>query len=310
MMRETLIQSLDDRSLAVRLRGVEKSFRKKAALRGVDLSVPDGSVYVLVGPNGAGKTTSLRVLLDLVRADRGTTEVLGVPVPEEGPWARAQIGFVPDAHDFGYITLPVEAFLAHHRSYFPTWDDAYADRLSQLLEIPMDSPFGRLSKGQARRVQLVMALAHRPPLLLLDEPTDGLDPLARDLFLSLLTDHLAQTPTTVLISTHLVHEIEGLGDHLGVIKKGRVVAQLPREALQAKLRQFRATVPEEWQAPPEIEAAAIRRRQSQREIQWTLWGDPEELSARLAASGATVQEAEPLTLDLATRALLTLENPS
>nr|XP_061810387.1 nod factor export ATP-binding protein I-like [Nerophis lumbriciformis] len=170
-------------------------------LDGLGLTVPEGAVYVLVGPNGAGKSTTLKALAGLVRVDGGRAEALGLELPEHGAEARAQIGFVADSPDFGYPRLRVSA-----------------------LEVPLESRFGKLSKGQKRRVQLIQALAHRPALLLLDEPTDGLDPLARDLVFGLLAEHLAESPTTALISTHLVHELEGLADCLGVLDRGQLRA--------------------------------------------------------------------------------------
>lgn len=301
------LQALEGSPLAVRTAGVAKRFGTKTALRGLDLAVPEGSVYVLVGPNGAGKTTSLRILLDLVTADSGTAEVLGGATGSEGAWVRAQIGYVPDIHDFGYPELSVGRFLHHHRSYFPAWDETYAQRLLGEFEISADDTFGTLSKGQARRVQLVQALAHRPPLLLLDEPTDGLDPLARDHLLGLLADHLAETSTTVLLSTHLVHEVEGLADHLGVLQKGRLVAQVPRPALHRGLHRLRAVVSEGWQCPPSLRRAALVRQTQNRDISWTVWGEAEELQAQLTASGATVRQWEALNLEEATRAFLSME---
>ncbi|MCH9651304.1 MAG: ABC transporter ATP-binding protein [Deltaproteobacteria bacterium] len=306
-MMDGFLQSLEGSPLAVRTTGLSKSFGAKKALRGLDLAVPEGSVYVLVGPNGAGKTTSLRILLDLVKADSGTSEVLGGATGSEGAWVRAQIGYVPDIHDFGYPELAVGSFLRHHRSYFPAWDETYALRLLSEFDISTEDTFGTLSKGQARRVQLVQAMAHRPPLLLLDEPTDGLDPLARDHLLGLLADHLAGTPTTVLLSTHLVHEVEGLGDHLGVLRGGRLVAQLPRTTLHLGLHHLRATIPEGWQSPPRLLEAAIVCQTQKRDISWTVWGDSEELQAQLSASGADLRHWEALNLEAATRAFLSMK---
>ena len=110
----------------------------------------------------------------------------------------------------------------------------------------------QLSKGQARRVQLLLALAHRPSILLMDEPTDGLDHVARDGMLELLAEHLADTPTTALISTHRVYEIEKLVDHVGIIRGGRLLAQMHTDALRSRLRRYSADVPEAWQPEDSI----------------------------------------------------------
>ena len=226
-MASVLPTHLGDGAFAVATRGLRKQFGKEVALRGIDLQVPEGAVYVLVGPNGAGKSTTLKILLDLVRADAGAAEVFGLDPRARGPDVRAQIGYVPERHDWGYGWMRVGRLLEHHAAFYPRWDPQYAAHLARAFELRMDRKFGKLSKGQGRRVQLAMALAHRPPLLLLDEPTDGLDPVMRDETLGLLAEHLAETPTTVLISTHLVHEIEGNGRLPGSDARGRARRPAP-----------------------------------------------------------------------------------
>src|SRR5689334_1654463 len=124
--------------------------------------------------------------------------------------------------------------LEHVAAFYPSWDSAYAEHLVKALDIRLDRRTGSLSKGQARRVQLVMAMAHRPPLLLLDEPTEGLDPVARRQLLTLVSEHLSDSPTTMIIATHHVHEVENLADHVGALNAGNLVAQMSRDELDAK----------------------------------------------------------------------------
>jgi len=306
-MRTTLPTALPEGDKAIVTRELQKRFGSTKALLGVDLSVPEGAFYVLVGPNGAGKSTLLRILMDLVRADGGSAGVLRLDSRNQGPAVRAHIGYVPELHRWENGWMRVSDLLRHHSAYFPTWDVEYAARLVARLRIESRARYGRLSKGQARRVQLVLALAHRPPVLLLDEPTDGLDPVAREETLSILADHLAERPASVLVSTHLVHEIERLADHLGVIAGGRLHAQLPTSSLQARLRRYRAGIPEGWVAPSELEGSVLRRRDQGREILWTVWGEDDEVIERLAASGATVREVSRLTLEEAVVTILGTE---
>lgn len=289
---------------AVATQGLVKRFGRETALDGVDLRVPEGAAYVLVGPNGAGKSTTFRVLLDLVRADAGTAEVLGLDPRARGPEVRAQIGYVPERHDWGYGWMPVGRLLEHHAAYFPAWDREYAARLARAFDLRLDRKFGRLSKGEARRVQLTLALAHRPPLLVLDEPTDGLDPVMLDETLGLLAEHLAETPTTMLVSTHQIHQVDRLADHVGVMRGGKLVVQLPREALHRGLRRYRAEVPEEWTGAPELNGSVLRGGSLGREIQWVVWGEEREVVERLTRAGATVRDTAPLTLEDAVIALL------
>jgi ABC-2 type transport system ATP-binding protein len=284
-------------------RAVAKRYGREFALLGVDLQVPEGAVYVLVGPNGAGKTTTMKLLLGLIAPDGGEVEVLGLDPRRDGPLVRANIGYVPERGDWGYGYMRVGRMLEHHAAYFPAWDWQYAAKLANDFGLDLAKPMGKLSKGLSRRVHLLMALAHRPPLLLLDEPTDGLDPVMRDETVGILAQHVADTGCTVLISTHVVHEVDRLADHLGVMRGGRLTAQLPREVLHRMLRRYRADVPAEWSGAPGL-AGVVKRGGVGREIQWSVWGDEGEVARRLAESGATVRDAAPLTLEDAAVALL------
>ena len=305
-MNLDLYRPLEGGPATIVTRGLCRRFGNDVALDGLDLTVPEGAVYVLVGPNGAGKTTTLRTLLDLVRPDAGEARIFGQPVGADGPELRGRIGYVPDTHDFGYGNLRVDHLLDHHATYYPTWDAAYAEELVDQLDIRRSVKYGKLSKGQARRVQLVLALAHRPALLLLDEPTDGLDPVVREIVLTLLIDHLATTPTTVLVSTHLIHEVEGIGDTLGALRQGRLVAQLGRDELELKLNRYLIELREGTEIPTELGERILRRKDGPREAEWILWGDRDAASERLRAGGATVREVRPLGLEEATRVLLTM----
>lgn len=296
--------------MAVETRTLVKRFGRTTALAGVDLTVPEGAVYVLVGPNGAGKSTTLKVLLDLVVADSGRAEVAGLDTHANGPRVRARIGYVPERQDAAYGWPRVGALMRYHAGYFPSWDAAYASELSKQFGIRPEMRFDRLSKGQQRRVQLLLALAQRPSVLVMDEPTDGLDPAMREQMLSTLADHMARFPTTVLVSTHLVHETERLGDHLGVMLEGRVEVQCTRETLRRRLRRYRIQVPDGWRGAPALGDAVIRRNGSRREVAWTIWGDEADVSARLRAAGATVRQVDPLTLEESALALLTRQAPA
>jgi ABC-2 type transport system ATP-binding protein len=304
-MTSPLPLSLGNEDLAVATTGLRKRFDDVDALAGVNLQVPVGSVYLLVGPNGAGKTTLLKILLDLVRPTAGTAQVFGFDSVAAGPDARARIGYVPERQDWGYSWMRVERLLQHHSVYFPNWDAEYAARLVEAFGIRLQAKYGKLSKGEARRTQLVMALAHRPPLLLLDEPTDGLDPVMRDELFGILSGHLAETPTTVLVSTHIVHEMERLADHMGVLRAGRLQTQLPLNQLRLQLRRYRAEVPDGWSGPSGLNGAVLRRQDAPRAIQWTVWGEEEDIVRRLTSAGAAVREVTPLSLEDATLALLT-----
>ena len=305
-MSELIPTRLNAPEPAVETVALAKRFGRRLALDRMDMTVPRGAVYVLVGPNGAGKTTTLRILLDLVRADGGEARVLGLDTVKAGAEVRARCGYLPERQDAGYGWMKVQQLLDHHARFRTNWDPGYATRLVERLEVRDHTRFGKLSKGEARRVQLVMALAHRPPLLLLDEPTDGLDPVMRDEALAILSDHVAETGGTLVISTHLVYEVEGLGDHLGVLRDGVLRAQLDRETLRRRLLRYTLEVPEGWDGVRELNESIVRRTGAGREVAWTIWGEEEEVMARLKGGGATVRELEPLTLEEAAVALLAM----
>jgi ABC-2 type transport system ATP-binding protein len=288
---------------AVTTHGISKCYGRETALSDVSLRVPEGAVYVLVGSNGAGKSTTLKVLMNLERADAGTAEIHGRDTVRRGPEARAQVGYVPERPAHGYRWATCRGLLKHVAAYYPTWDHSYADRLGLAFGLRLDRTVATLSKGESRRLQLVLALAHRPPVLLLDEPTDGLDSMVRSRTLSLLAEHLADTPTTILISTHQIHELESLADHVGVLRDGRLVAQMPRDRLQSIVGRYRVEVPMGWQATPELQVAGARAN-GVREAQWTLVGDQRELIDRLTLAGAHVRDVQPLALADAALAVL------
>jgi ABC-2 type transport system ATP-binding protein len=294
-------------AFAVATHGLSMRYGSETALAGVDLRVPEGAVYILIGPNGAGKSTAMKVLLNLERPDAGRAEVFGLDTAMRGPEVRAQIGYVPEqhAHDYGWMTCG--RLIEHVAAHYPAWDHAYAAHRIDGFGIRGERKVGTLSKGEARRLQLVLALAHRPPLLLLDEPTDGLDPVVRNRTLAQLAEHLADTPTTVVIATHHISEVESLADHVGVLDAGRLVAQMTRDELRRTVRRYRVEVPEGWQAPPDLRSASLRRSRGGREAQWTLVGEERDVTARLAATGATIRDVTPLALEEAALAFLSEE---
>lgn len=303
-MTSGIPMQLETEHPAIRTEGLIKDYKRTRALAGLNLTVPEGAVYLLVGPNGSGKTTTMKILLDLVRSDEGEAEVFGLSPIDDGAKVRAQIGYVPEGRIPGYEWMKVGHLIRHHAAYYPSWDGAYADSLVQRLEIDERARFKNLSKGESRRVQLVLALAHRPPLLLLDEPMDGLDPLVRDRVIEQLVDHISENPTTVLASTHHIQEMEKLADHMGILHQGSLLSQNTREDLHRSLRRYFIEVPEGWETPLELQDVLIHANGSGPELAWAIWGEEEQVSGALTASGATVRSVSTLQLEEAAVALL------
>ncbi|PRY41489.1 ABC transporter ATP-binding protein [Umezawaea tangerina] len=199
--------------LALRTDGVGKRYRKGWALRDCTLALPAGGVIALVGPNGAGKITLLRLVVGLPAPSTGTVEVLG---RDATPHTLSRIGFLAQDHPL-YKRFTVAETLRFGRARNLRFDQGLAK-----LGIPLDPRVGTLSGGQQAQVALALALAKRPDLLVLDEPVAGLDPLARHEFLQVLMGAVAEGGVTVLFSSHVVHELERVCDHLVVLDQGRV----------------------------------------------------------------------------------------
>jgi len=207
--------------LAVETRALGKRYGRSWALQDCALEVPAGRIAALVGPNGAGKTTLLHLAVGLLRPDAGEVRVFGRD-PRDGPSVLADIGFVaqdtPVYRDFTAAELITMGGKLNRRR----WDAALArDRLAA-LGIPPDKPAGKLSGGQRAQVALALALAKRPRLLLLDEPIASLDPLARREFMQALMGAVAESETTVLLSSHLLADLERSCDYLIVLQTSRV----------------------------------------------------------------------------------------
>jgi ABC-2 type transport system ATP-binding protein len=208
--------------VALRATGLGKRYGARWALRDCTLEVPAGTVTALVGPNGAGKTTLLQMAVGLSRPSAGSLEVLGRSPRDEAATLLPHVGFV--AQDF---PLPrgftIAETLKLGRRLNTTWDDALACERLEALGLSPGEVVGHLSGGQRAQVALTLALAKRPELLLLDEPVASLDPLARHEFLATLMEAVTETGMTVILSSHIVADLERVCDHLVILSHARTV---------------------------------------------------------------------------------------
>jgi len=209
--------------------GVTKRFGD-FTLREVSFSVPPGYIVGLVGPNGAGKTTLMRLALGLIRADGGVVRLLGEDpaASRAAAAARARVGFVHDTPAC-YDYLSVERVAGIVAPFYPTWDSARFSRLLAGFGVPPKAKLRSLSRGTKMKFALALALSHRAEILLLDEPTGGLDPVFRDRLLDLLSDVIGDARTSVLFSTQLVTDLERIADFIVIIREGRVMFSGPKD---------------------------------------------------------------------------------
>jgi len=205
--------------------------RGKNVLDGVSFSIEPGQVVGLVGKNGAGKTTLLRIAMGMIEAQQGSVELFGLDPREQPIEVKQRVGYVSEDQILPPV-MRVEAVIDLHRGLFPTWDEAVAERLVERFEIPRRAKIKNLSKGQARQVALLCAIAHRPELLLLDEPAGGLDPAARREFLETSIRLLNETGSTILFSSHYMTDVERLADRIVMIHDGRVLIDTELDELR------------------------------------------------------------------------------
>lgn len=222
---------------AIRVDQLAKSYGPHQVLENVSLSIPAGQTCALLGRNGAGKTTTIRILLGLIPADAGTVYLGGIDPAVDPLKVRSQVGYLAeDQSMYGWMTpLELCRFLA---PFYPTWDTDLARVYLKRFEVPCNTRIGALSKGQTVKLGLVVALAHRPPIVILDDPAMGLDPIARKEFNRDLIEHLQTSGCTVLYSSHLLGEVEAVADAVAILDRGKIVRSGPTELLREEVKQI------------------------------------------------------------------------
>ena len=282
-------------NLAIETRDLRCSIGKGFQVTQMDMHVPRQSVYGFLGPNGAGKTTTIRLLLGLLKPDAGSITVLGRPMPEGYPDVLARTGYVPERPHV-YPSLTVSEAIRLHRSFYPTWDQRWADDLLKQFMLEPSRRVGSLSKGEAGKLLMLLALSQRPELLVLDEPTDGLDPVVRRDILAAVLEYVTDAEATVLISSHLVHELERICDWVGLMDGGRLVAELPMHEFKNGLKRLRLVAPPNEMTSPPFTVLSRERNPGAVE-QWLVRGWEPRMNDYLTSVGASVREVVDLDLE-------------
>ncbi len=253
------MSDMDRTDLAVEVSGLAFGYGRRRVLEGIDLTVPAGSVTGIVGINGVGKSTLLRVLAAELASRTGTVRVLG----RKPARAKILVGWVPDR-----VVLPrwmrVRDHLRLLEPFYPTWDADEAQRLLDLLGVELDARYSDLSKGQRALENLVCALAHRPRLLLLDEPFSGLDPFARKRVFEGVLDHLRAEGRTVVVVSHSLVDLERCVDRIALLRAGRIVLCEDLERLQQRTARVRVVLAED----------GLEENMQEKSVEWAPPGDP------------------------------------
>ena len=248
----------------IRTQGLSKRFRRTLVLDGLDLDVPEGSIYGLVGPNGVGKTTTIKVLMNIFAPSGGHCQVLGADSRSLAPRHFAQIGYVSENQELP-DWMTVGYFLKYLSHFYPTWDRELEAGLLRQFQLPLDRQLRHLSRGMKMKASLASSLAYRPKLIVLDEPFTGLDALVRD---ELIEGLLARSEgTTIFISSHDLGEIESFASHIGYLDGHKLQFSEELDALSARFREAVLTfetapaLPRQWPASwqqPEAVGPVIR----------------------------------------------------
>ncbi|HPA51204.1 MAG TPA: ABC transporter ATP-binding protein [Thermoanaerobaculia bacterium] len=279
---------------AIALRGVSKRYRF-FALDDVSFRLEPGQILGFVGPNGAGKSTTIRILMALVRPDAGDVEVLGCRMPDEQVRAKREVGFVSEE-----MRLFPGATIGWHvgfvRSVFPgAWDDRYAARLLQRFHLHREQRVKGLSHGEQVKAALLLALARRPRLLVLDEPTVGLDPVARQEVIGELMEVVRDEERSILFSSHNTLDVEQICDQIAFIDRGRIVDSGDKEAFLERWRRLSLELPATI-ALPEVPGVVDVAR-SARTAVVTVNAFEEALPAAYQRAGAVVRDVQRMTLE-------------
>lgn len=279
--------------LAFEVSGVSKSY-PHFALNDINLRLAKGEIMGFIGPNGAGKSTTIRILMGLIKADRGSVQVLGKDIPKLAASAKWDIGFASED-----MRLFKNASIGWHMNYmksiFPSWDEAYAKTLLSKFDLKPEQKMKGLSHGQRVKAGLLMMLARKPALLLLDEPTTGLDPVARHEVLNELMDVMLEDDRSILFSSHNTQDVEQLSDNITFLDKGHIVSSENKESYLEKWRRIRLELSSDTLLPALNGVVEQRRSGSMAVI--TVKNFNPDMAATYQCCGAHIQAIETMTLE-------------
>ena len=279
--------------LALELRGVSKRY-PHFHLDGIDMAIPTGTIMGFLGANGAGKSTTMRIILGMVTPDSGSVDVLGCAMPREQAAAKRDIGYLSED-----LSLYPDENLAWHMewmaSIFPSWDRDYAKQLVRTLYLNPEQKMQGQSHGQRVKAALLLALARRPRLLVLDEPTTGLDPVARHEVLAALMEVVADDSRTVLFSSQNTRDVEQIADRITFIDHGRIIDADDTANYMESWRRLRLDVPAGVQLPALPGTVGIEG--TGRAIMLTTRRFDPGVAAACVAAGATVRAVDTMSLE-------------
>ncbi len=277
----------------IEVKNLTKRFDGFAALDGLTMTVPTGSVYGLVGPNGSGKSTVIRHIMGIFRPDSGGVFIDGAPV-FENPTVKSRMAYIPD-DIFYFVQSSVRDMMHYYRGIYPTFDMERYEKLREVFGLNEKMPIRRMSKGMQKQAAFWLAMCLRPEVLVLDEPVDGLDPVMRRQVWSLLMADAAERGVTVLVSSHNLRELEDVCDHVGILDHGKLLLERSLSELQENITKVQLALPDERPLPEGLQL--VHETVNGRLRTLILRGDPQETLAQLQELQPLFLDALPLTLE-------------
>ncbi|WP_236600750.1 ABC transporter ATP-binding protein [Ktedonobacter sp. SOSP1-85] len=288
-------------SAAIELQNLEVKYGKRPAVNGLSLTVPAGAIFGFLGPNGAGKTTTIKTMLGLRKPDGGSVRVLGYDAVTQSLEVRGRVGYMSEVNSlYDFLTIPQHCAFCH--SVSTQWDQGMVDHYVSLFGLPTNSKVGTFSKGMKSQLALSLLMGSNPDLLILDEPTAGLDPVARHQVLNRLVAEIAAQGKTIFFSSHILSEVEAVADWVGIIRDGKLIVCDELDHLKQTQKVLKLTYVE---LPPAAEVTALRDlpgvmslEQEGRSVRLLTHGNVESLSQTIQARPHALRDVDIVDLDL------------
>lgn len=277
---------------AIELSKVEKRYGKKEVLKGLDMHVPEGAVYAFLGCNGVGKSTSVKLIVGQLIQDAGTVSVLGLDPRKNQVELRLKTGYVAENQKL-FNELKLREFCAFLRSFYPDWNQKTCEELVARFKLPMDGKLGSFSRGMYSKAALLGALCRTPQLLILDDPTLGLDTVARREFMDGILQTIQEFKHTILISSHLIPELEGICDHAGIIGGGKMLMEDEVDAIKQRVQSVVFAAPERLDSLP----GEIGRKRTSAEMNVCFQAEKEAVASFLRENKIDAFQFRALSLE-------------
>lgn len=283
--------------LAISTAGLTRRFGRVLAVDGIELNVPTGSIYGFLGRNGAGKTTTIQMLMGMLDPTAGQMRVMGFDPLREDVAMKRVVSYVPERVQM-YDWMTVREIVGFGANIHPHWQPSTAEGLIERFELPLDRKVGTLSRGMQGKLALALAMASHPKLLILDDPTMGLDAVVRREFVESIVGVLQETGVTVFFSSHIIDDVERVADWIAILHEGKLLLQEPLEELKSRVRRVIATFDGEAPEPGEdLPGGVLSVERNGRQLALVCERWSEQSRQAIDALGPTSVETEGLSLE-------------